>query len=159
MTLFSRMLVQNQARMIDYEQRQNLLAEANKHMSEKRPAGAIALLEPYVEEHGGDYEARALLGNAYLANGMFFNAESQYRESLAINSDQHELKKVMLRMQMDLKRWEEALELAQEIVKEDPNDKVSIVMLESCKENVERPEIGWERDAKRDDIVIDFSQD
>lgn len=145
--------------MIEYEARQKLFNQAARLLEKKRSREAVSILEPYVEEHGNDYEGRALLGDAYLASGMFFNAESQYRESLAIYPDQHRLKLIMLRMQMDLKRWDEALELAQEIVKADPNDRLARVALESCLENVERKPIGWERDAARTDINIDFTQD
>lgn len=146
-------------RMIEFEERQRLLAAAKTALRSNDANKAMHLLEPYVDVHKGDWEARAMLGDAYLRLGMFYNAESQFEESLAIHSGQYQLKSTLCRMKMDVRKWEEALELAQTLVKEDPNDKVAAVMLQSCRENVDRPTTGWERDSARIDVSINFTND
>ncbi|GEM_PF-3491298 len=145
--------------MIEYEERQKLFEEARAHLNEGRANAAVSLLEPYVAEHKNDAEGRSLLGTAYLRLGMFFNAEEQFQESLAINSDQYEIKTIVCRMQMQLKRWEDALEWATQLIKEDPNDLVARTMYESCMENVDRPAVGWERDRGRTDVEVRFTNE
>lgn len=116
------------------------------------------MLREYLDVAQGDAEAHALLGVAYYKAGEPWNAEKHLKHSLAVLPGQRETQVLLLRLLMDRHSWEEALELATELKREHPSDNVLRIMYESCLENVERPEIGWERQEKLTRYRVEFTE-
>jgi Flp pilus assembly protein TadD len=71
---------------------------------------AIGLAERAVAKTPNDAGFRALLGNAYFAGGRFWSAESAYRDSLTIYSDQPQVVLKLALVQIALGKKDEAVE-------------------------------------------------
>lgn len=140
-----------------HETREKTLNQVRHCLDMGDPAGALAILEPYLKKYDGDGDAHALAGTAYLQVGKPWKAETHFKHSLAIWDKQYEISITLLRLLMDRHKWGEALELAERLRRENPNDNVLNVMLESCKEHYNAPPVGWERDENKPRVQIEFT--
>ncbi len=138
--------------------RDAVLRKASELVDLARASEAIDLLRDYLERASGDAEAHAMIGVAYYNNSEPWAAERHLKHSLAALPGRHEIKVLLLRILMDRHSWEEALEHAEELKRENPSDAVLRIMYESCLENVERPEVGWERDEPLRRVRIEFTE-
>lgn len=138
--------------------RDQILSEASELIDAAKPEKAVDILEQYLAKAPADAEALAMIGVAHYNNCEPWEAEKYFKQSLAIIPDQDEIKRLLLRLLMDRHAWEEALEIATELKRDNPSDAVLRVMYESCFENVERPEVGWERDESLGWHRIEFTE-
>ncbi|MCH8273236.1 MAG: hypothetical protein IH851_00400 [Armatimonadetes bacterium] len=137
--------------------RERTLGQARALLAAEESSAGLDTLLPYLERYGGDAEAHALAGVAYGQMGDLPNAEVRFKESLAIWEGQFEVSMMLLRVLIERRKWEDALPLAERLRKEHPSDKIVGVMLESVRENVERPDVGWERDENRPRVSVEFT--
>jgi hypothetical protein len=128
-------------------------------MDEDRPGDAVAILEEYLAIYPNDTEAHKAVGFAHFAAGSTWKAERHLRRTLAAVSDQRDAQMLLLRLLMDRHLWEEAFDLATDLRRSHPSDNMVRILWESCAENVDRPEVGWERDADGPPVNIEFTRD
>lgn len=126
--------------------RDSTLKESERLLREERFQEALKLLRVYLVRYDGDAVAHALTGAALSATEQYALAAREFRHSLAVNGNQPEVGKSLLDCLMKLRRWQEARELADELYRANPADRILSVMRESCHENAPLPAIGWEVD-------------
>lgn len=126
------------------------LRETERLLEEGQFQAALNLLRNYLGKYDGDAVAHALAGDALFETQQYALAAREYRHSLAVNGNQPEVGKTLLDCLMKLHRWEEARDLADELHRANPADRVLGVMRESCHENAPLPAIGWEVDVAQD---------
>ena len=118
---------------------------------------AIGLLRQYLKKYGNDIQANALIGRAYERIGALSLAEEHLAVSLAADDSQYDVAMELIDVRMRLRKYEEALPVAERLYRFHPNDDVLRVRLESIRENVERPAVGWERDENKPKVDIEFT--
>lgn len=138
------------------ENREKLLSDAEGALAVWNYEEALAKLEPYLAKYPSDAAAIALAGIACGQAGRFEDAERHFRATLAINADQPEIARMLVRTLIELRKWEEAMPIAEELAKALPNDRVIKVELASIRENIEVAKIGWERHPPRPSVHIEF---
>ncbi len=127
-----------------------VLTQTAQLLHEGKPEEAISTIREYLNKYDGDSTAHMLAGQAFEQSEQYAVAAKEYRHSLAVNGNQPEVGKSLLNCLMKLRRWQEARELADELYRADPSDRVLNVMRESCHENAPLPAVGWEVDVAND---------
>lgn len=125
--------------------RTTVIGQAQAALVQGRQADALDLLLPYIQLYPMDGWANTLAAVAYAQQEKYTEAEPYFRTSLAIDPNQYEVTRMMIRVLIELRKWDEALPLAEEARKAFPNDSVLKVELESIKDNIEMERVGWER--------------
>jgi tetratricopeptide (TPR) repeat protein len=144
---------------VSAEKRNRMIARVRSLLGKGESREALGILKPYLARHYNDIDANALAGEAHGQLGELPLAEVHFKRSLAAHSDQFEVGKMLLQVLVDLNKWEEALELADRLRREDPNDRRVQILRESCLEHVERPEVGWERESQDYSVRVEFAGD
>jgi len=139
--------------------REETLRKAEELLEKGRTDEALGALRRYLKRYGNDIRANALIGRAYRAVGALSLAEEHLGTSLAADDSQYDVAMELIEVRMQLKRFEEALPVAERLYRYHPNDDVLRVRLESIRENVERPAVGWERDENKPEVDIEFTGD
>lgn len=141
------------------EKRNRMIARVRALLDQGESRQVLEILKPYLARHYNDIDANALAGVAHGQLGELPLAEVHFKRSLAAHSDQFEVGKMLLQVLVDLNKWEEALELADRLRREDPNDRRVQILRESCLEHVDRPDVGWEREAQDYSVRVEFSRE
>jgi predicted Zn-dependent protease len=128
---------------MDADRREIILADARKSLDAGDVAGALASLEPYLARYPADAAANALAGSCWAQVGDNLKAERHLKISVAVDDSQFGVKRLLLSALMNLYKWDEAYPLAEELRREDPNDRIIQVMLESAKENLGVSDPDW----------------
>lgn len=139
--------------------REETLKWAKEMLEKGRTDEALGMLRRYLKRYGNDIQANALIGRAYRAVGALSLAEEHLATSLAADDSQYDVAMELIEVRMQQRRYEEALPVAEHLYRYHPNDEVLRVRLESIRENVERPAVGWERDENKPQVDIEFTGD
>lgn len=139
--------------------REEILRNAEELLEQGRTDEVLGTLRSYLRRYGNDIQANALIGRAYRAVGALSLAEEHLATSLAADDSQYDVAMELIEVRMQQKRYEEALPVAERLYRYHPNDDVLRVRLESIRENVERPAVGWERDENKPEVDIEFTGD
>jgi tetratricopeptide (TPR) repeat protein len=139
--------------------RKQTLTKAQQLLERGDTDGAIGLLRQYLQKYGNDIQANALIGIAYERIGALSLAEEHLAVSLAADDSQYDVAMQLIEVRMRQRKFEEALPVAERLYRFHPNDEVLRVRLESIRENVERPAVGWERDENKPTVDIEFTGD
>lgn len=139
--------------------REETLRKAQQLLENGRTDEALGTLRRHLKRYGNDIQANALIGRAYRAVGALSLAEEHLATSLAADDSQYDVAMELIDVRMRQRRYEEALPVAEWLYRYHPNDEVLRVRLESIRENVERPAVGWERDENKPPVDIEFTGD
>ncbi|HWP31271.1 MAG TPA: hypothetical protein VNK96_06075 [Fimbriimonadales bacterium] len=141
------------------ETREQTLTLAKTMLEEGDPNGALGVLEEYLRLYDGDSEAHALAGVAYGQLGIYYLAARHLGHSLAVNDNQNNVRLMLLRALIEMRRWDDALPVAERLKRDNPNSSMIATLYESVIENAQLPETGWSRTKTRLDATITFARD
>lgn len=139
--------------------REETLRKAEELLEQGRTDEVLGTLRRYLKRYGNDIQANALIGRAYRAVGALSLSEEHLATSLAADDSQYDVAMELIEVRMQQRRYEEALPVAERLYRYHPNDELLRVRLESIRENVERPAVGWERDENKPEVDIEFTGD
>lgn len=101
--------------------KEELFSEAQKHVKEGNPGGAIVLLRNALEKDQNYLNARVELANAYKLTGKFEQAAKEYRKILAQDPGRSDMRIALASALNFSGKPDEAIAEAEAVLKEKPN--------------------------------------